>query len=140
MEHLPAINASLNALSFVLLLLGWRFIRRKNIAAHKRCMFSALASSALFLTCYLTYHYSHGQTEFTHEGLPRTIYFIILITHVPLATLMVPPIIFLLIRALRGEIDKHKRLARIVLPVWLYVSVTGVAIYFMLYQLYPPTR
>ncbi|MEZ6194297.1 MAG: DUF420 domain-containing protein [Planctomycetota bacterium] len=137
LEFLPAVNATLNATAFVLLVLGWRAVRRGDRDVHKRYMLSALGTSAVFLACYLVYHYSAGHTEFQHQGWPRRIYFLILATHVPLAALMVVPIGFLVWMGLTDRIDRHRRLARIVLPVWLYVSITGVVIYVMLYHLYP---
>ncbi len=133
---LPAVNACLNGLSAVLLTAGWVAIRGKRVALHKALMLSALLSSAVFLTCYLVYHYHHGSTRFGGEGAVRGVYFGILITHVILATVMVPMILVLLVHALRDRIEKHARLARITLPIWLYVSVTGVVIYLMLYQIY----
>jgi putative membrane protein len=137
MDRLPAVNATLNALAFVLLLLGWRAVRARRLAAHKRFMIAAFCTSAVFLACYLTYHYVHGHTVFAHSGWPKRIYFAILLTHIPLAVVMVPPILMLLWFAAKGRMDAHRRLARWTLPVWLYVSITGVAVYFMLYQLYP---
>ncbi|MCA9319812.1 MAG: DUF420 domain-containing protein [Planctomycetes bacterium] len=136
-DHLPVVNAGLNATATVLLILGWRAIRRGRIEVHKRFMLAAVAASAAFLACYLTYHYAAGHTVFTHPGWPKALYLTILATHVPLATLMVIPILILLRHALKGRIDQHRRLARWTLPVWLYVSVTGVLIYFMLYQWFP---
>ena len=140
MERLPALNALLNGLAAVLLVAGWRAVRTGRVEAHKKRMLAAVLASAAFLTSYLVYHAVHGDTTFTATGWPRRIYFAILITHVPLAALMVPPILMLLYHGLKGRIDRHRRLARWTLPVWLYVSVTGVLIYFWLYQWYPPTR
>lgn len=137
MEILPSINASLNTLSFVLLVLGYRAVRRGEVEKHKKFMLSALGSSSLFLISYLTYHYTVGHTTFQTEGWPRVIYLSILATHIPLAALMVLPILVLTRLGLKGEIDRHKKWARIVLPIWLYVSITGVAIYFMLYWIWP---
>jgi uncharacterized membrane protein YozB (DUF420 family) len=138
MEHLPAVNATLNSIAFILLLFGWRAARAGERATHKKFMIAALTTSAAFLTCYLVYHYSGEPTKFTHEGWPKTLYFAILITHVPLAALMVIPIIYLAWMGLTDRIERHRRLARIVMPVWVYVSITGVLIYFMLYQWFPP--
>jgi len=137
LEKLPVLNACLNAVAAVLLFCGWRRIRRGDVAGHKRFMLSAFAVSTLFLISYVTYHGLHGHTTFRHEGLPRIIYLSVLATHVPLAALMVVPILLLLFLALTGRFQRHRRLARIVLPVWLYVSVTGVAVYVMLYHLWP---
>ena len=134
---LPAVNASLNALATVFLSVGWFFIRRKEIARHRACMLSALATSALFLTSYVIYHANVGSVPFTGHGAIRTIYFAILITHVILAAAIVPLALITLSRALAGRFDRHRRIARWTLPIWLYVSVTGVVVYFMLYQLAP---
>ena len=107
--------------------------------AHGICMATALVVSAAFLTCYLIYHYSNLTTKFTHGGLPRLIYFIILFSHIPLAALSLPMIIMTVLPAMRKRFDKHRRIARWTYPVWLYVSVTGVLVYFMLYQWFPPS-
>jgi uncharacterized membrane protein YozB (DUF420 family) len=139
-HDLPAVNAALNAVSFVLLLLGWRFVKQGRIAAHKAAMTAAFVSSTLFLASYVLYHTVRqiqtgvGSTPFPGEGLWRTIYFLVLVPHVVLAVVMSPMILLLLYRALRGEFDRHKRLARITLPIWLYVSITGVVVYVMLYR------
>lgn len=136
--HLPALDAMLNAASAVLLVCGYIFIRRKKIAAHKLCMISALATSSLFLVCYLTYHYFHGVTRFSGQGAVRPFYFALLGSHTVLAAAIVPMVLGTLYRALRQRFEQHKRLARWTLPLWLYVSITGVAVYWMLYHLYPP--
>ena len=133
---LPAVNASLNALSAVLLTIGWRFIRRRAIPQHRACMLSALATSALFLTSYVVYHANVGSVRFPGHGPVRAIYFAILITHVILAALIVPLALITVSRALAKRFDKHRRIARWTLPIWLYVSVTGVVIYVMLYKMY----
>ncbi len=135
--HLPAVDALLNAASAVLLALGFLFIRRKNVQAHKTCMLSAVATSTLFLACYLTYHYSHGVTRFLGQGTVRSFYFALLGSHTVLAAAIVPLVLGTLYRAFRARFDQHRRLARWTLPIWLYVSVTGVAVYWMLYRLYP---
>jgi len=132
---LPTVDALLNTTSAFLLSLGYFFIRRRNIRAHKTCMLAAVATSALFLACYLTYHYFHGTTRFAGQGVVRTIYLTILSTHTILAAAIVPLVILTLSRALRGRFDLHKRLAHWTLPLWLYVSITGVIIYWMLYHL-----
>jgi len=135
---LPLLNAVLNGTSACLLVLGFYFIKfKKNVAAHRRCMAGALIVSAFFLTSYLTYHYLHGSTKFTGEGVVRTLYFTILISHTILAVVIVPLIGITVFRAVRGEFEKHKRIARITLPLWLYVSITGVVVYMMLYQWFP---
>ncbi len=135
MESMPLVDARLNFISTCLLVIGWRQIKAGNRIAHKRFMLAAVATSAVFLTCYVIYHYSYGHTEYQGTGAIRIIYFAILATHVPLAALMVLPIIFLLRAGLTDRIDRHRRLARWVLPIWLYVSATGVAIYIILYQM-----
>jgi len=131
---LPAVNATLNATSAVLLFNGYRLIRKKRITAHKRSMIAACCTSALFLISYLTYHYFHGSTPFTVQGWVRPVYFSILISHTILAAAIVPLALITLIRALRERFDQHRRIARWTLPIWLYVSATGVIIYFMLYH------
>ncbi|MDZ7343418.1 MAG: DUF420 domain-containing protein [candidate division KSB1 bacterium] len=132
---LPAVNATLNSLSAILLITGYAFIRQKKITAHKICMLSALGASALFFISYLIYHYHVGSKPFGGQGTIRTIYFTILISHTILATAIVPLALLTLFRALKERFDKHQRIARWTLPIWLYVSVTGVTIYWMLYQM-----
>ena len=132
---LPALNAFLNATSAVLLATGYVLIRRGRRDAHKRVMLTALVSSALFLTSYLVYHAQVGSIRFRGQGLLRTVYFTILLTHTVLAIAIVPLVATTLVPALRGRFDRHRRLARITLPLWAYVSVTGVVIYWMLYRL-----
>jgi uncharacterized membrane protein YozB (DUF420 family) len=132
---LPALNAFLNATSAVLLATGYVLIRRGRRDAHKRVMLAALVSSALFLTSYLVYHAQVGSIRFRGQGLLRTVYFTILLTHTVLAVAIVPLVATTLVPALRGRFDRHRRLARITLPLWAYVSVTGVVIYWMLYRL-----
>ena len=134
---LPHLNAVLNASSFVLLSSGYLFIRRKKVAAHRNCQIAALSTSVLFLISYLTYHAHHGVTRFAGQGIARPVYFTILYTHTFLAAVIVPLVIITVRRAKRGEFQKHKRIARVTLPMWLYVSITGVVVYFMLYHLYP---
>ncbi len=132
---LPELNAILNATAASLLLLGFLFIRRKNILAHKICMGAAFTTSTLFLISYLVHHARVGSVSFTGEGWIRTFYFALLISHIVLAVAIVPMALMTLTRALRGEFDRHARLARRTLPLWLYVSVTGVVVYWMLYRL-----
>ena len=134
---LPHLNAALNFTSFLLLVTGYRFIRRGNILAHRNCQLSALGTSILFLCSYLTYHYFHGATRFSGPPTVRTIYLIILFTHTVLAVVIVPLVIMTVYRAARGDFVRHRRIARITLPLWLYVSITGVIVYLMLYQIYP---
>lgn len=134
---LPAVNAALNTLSTILLALGYVFIRKKHIDRHKACMIAATVVSAIFLTSYLTYHYFHGSTKFTHPGSIRYLYFFILITHVILAAVVFPMVLITLYRAWKKQFDRHRRIARWTWPIWMYVSVTGVLVYLMLYQLFP---
>jgi putative membrane protein len=136
-DLLPHFNAMLNATSFVLLVAGFRFIRRGNVGAHRACMLAALGTSILFLVSYLVYHAHHGTTRFAGQGLARPLYFFILTTHTILAAAIVPLVVVTLRRALRADFARHMRLARLTLPLWLYVSITGVVVYLMLYQLYP---
>jgi len=135
---LPAVNATLNGTSGLLLAVGYLFIRRKKVTAHKVCMGSAFVTSTLFLISYLTYHYHTGSMPFGGTGFIRAVYFTILISHTILAATIVPLALVTLSRALKGRFQKHIRIARWTLPLWLYVSVTGVVVYWMLYQLYPP--
>jgi len=131
---LPTLNAALNGTSAVLLALGYLFIRRKKVDLHKACMVSAFVTSTLFLVSYLFYHYHAGSKAFPGEGWTRPVYFAILISHVMLATVTLPLAIVTLARGLRGRFEKHRRIARWALPIWLYVSVTGVVVYLMLYH------
>lgn len=134
-SDLPLVNASLNGLSALLLAAGYACIRSGRRAAHRNCMIAALVSSTLFLTSYLVYHFHVGSVPFTGRGPIRTAYFVILITHTILAVLIVPLVATTVTRALRERFDAHRRIARITLPLWAYVSVTGVVIYWMLYRL-----
>ena len=136
---LPAVNATLNAISAVLLATGYRFIRRHQVTAHQRCMLAACATSTLFLASYLTYHYHVGSMPFGGQGWVRLLYFTILISHTILAAAIVPLVLITLFRAWKADFIKHVRIAKWTLPIWMYVSVTGVIIYVMLYQLFPPT-
>src|SRR5262245_59436648 len=132
---LPALNAVLNATSAVLLAVGYVFIRRRNIAAHLTCMLTAFGVSTLFLISYVIYHYHVGSRPFTGEGWVRSVYFTLLLTHIVLAAAIVPLALTTMYRALTGQFARHKWIARLTLPIWLYVSVTGVVIYWMLYHL-----
>jgi uncharacterized membrane protein YozB (DUF420 family) len=134
-RDLPALNAVLNATSAALLLTGYVLIRRGQRAAHQRVMIAALASSALFLASYLFYHFHVGSVRFQGQGALRTLYFTILISHTILAVVIVPLVVVTLTHALRQRFDPHRRIARVTLPLWGYVSVTGVVIYWMLYRL-----
>jgi uncharacterized membrane protein YozB (DUF420 family) len=133
-SDLPTLNALLNLTATLLLVIGWRFIKAGNIAAHRRTMIAAFATSALFLVSYLTYHAQAGSRPFTGTGALRVIYFSILIPHVVLAALILPLAIVTLRRGLRRRDEAHRRIARITLPLWLFVSVTGVVVYVMLYH------
>src|SRR4029077_4798370 len=139
----PHVNAALNALSGIFLVCGLFFILRKRVHEHRLCMLAASSLSALFLICYITYHslrtyyFGLGPTKFTGEGLVRPIYFTILTSHTFLAAVVTPFVVATLYKALKGNFDGHKRLARLVYPVWLYVSITGVIVYIFLYHLYP---
>jgi uncharacterized membrane protein YozB (DUF420 family) len=136
-HDLPAINASLNATAAVLLVWGYILIRRRSIAAHRKVMLAAFATSSVFLGCYLIYHYNVGSVRFPGTGALRTVYLSILATHTALAAAVPPLAIITLSRALRERYDRHRRIARWTLPIWLYVSVTGVVVYLMLYQMKP---
>jgi uncharacterized membrane protein YozB (DUF420 family) len=136
LRDLPTLNAALNASSAVLLVLGYRLIRRRRIAAHRACMLAAFGVSIIFLTSYLIYHAQVGSVRFSGTGWVRSLYLSILITHTILAALVPPLAVVTLHRALRERFDRHRRIARWTFPVWLYVSVTGVIVYVMLYQVY----
>ncbi len=137
LADLPAVNACLNALSAVFLSAGYYFIRRKNQSTHRRCMLAAVFTSALFLVCYLVYHARAGRTVFKDPPWFRTPYLAILLTHTVLAAAIVPMVLVTLSRALRQRFDLHRKIARWTWPLWLYVSVTGVLIYLLLYQIFP---
>lgn len=132
-SDLPALNATLNAIAAAFLATGYVMIRRRQKTAHRWCMIAACMASALFLTSYIVYHANAGSKLYPGTGPIRLVYFFILGTHVVLAAVILPMAIVTLTRALRGHFDRHKRLARWTLPFWLYVSVTGVVIYLMLY-------
>jgi uncharacterized membrane protein YozB (DUF420 family) len=134
LNTLPMINAGLNAVSAVLLLTGYSFIRRGNQRAHRLCMVSAFCVSVVFLISYLVHHYLAGIILYQGQGWVRSFYFFILTTHTILAAMVPVLAILTLRRALKGDFAKHKKIAKITFPIWLYVSVTGVLVYFMLYQ------
>ncbi len=140
---LPAVNGSLNALSAVFLTAGYVFIRRKNIVAHRNCMIAAFVTSTLFLACYLTYHFylayvlHRGPTVFKDPAWFRPIYLTLLLTHTLLAVVIVPMIFMTLSRAIKGKVELHRKIARWTWPLWMYVSVTGVVIYYLLYVKFP---
>ena len=133
-HDLPAVNATLNALSGVLLLTGYVLIRRRRIEQHRRVMIAAFITSSLFLVCYVIYHAQVGSVRFTRQGFVRPLYFTILITHVTLAAVVLPLAIVTLSRGLGARYVQHRVIARWTLPIWLYVSVTGVLVYVLLYQ------
>jgi len=134
-SDLPALHATLNATSAVLLTTGWILIRRGRIAQHRAVMIAAVCTSALFLISYLVYHAQVGSVPFTKQGPIRAVYFTILLTHTVLAATIVPLVLVTLTRALRARYERHRRIARWTMPIWLYVSVTGVIVYLMLYQM-----
>ena len=134
-SDLPALNATLNGVATLFLVAGYFFIRRRQIPAHRASMLAAVTASALFLTSYVIYHANAGSRPFTGTGPVRALYFLILITHIVLAAAIVPMVLMTLSRALRARFDGHAAIARRTLPLWLYVSVTGVVIYVMLYRL-----
>ena len=135
-SDLPTVNALLNGTAGVLLAIGWTCIRRGRIDAHRRCMLAAFTASCLFLVSYVVYHAQAGSRPFTGQRHARSVYFAILITHVVLAAAIVPLALVTLRRALAGDYVRHRRIARWTFPVWMYVSVTGVVIYLMLYHWY----
>lgn len=133
---LPALNASLNGLSAILIVTAYILIRRGQRILHKRFMLAALTSSTAFLVSYVVYHANAGSKHFAGTGVIRGVYFMILITHVVLAAVILPLVLITTARGLRAQYDRHVRIARWTLPLWLYVSVTGVVVYLMLYQLH----
>ncbi|MGA9778957.1 MAG: DUF420 domain-containing protein [Verrucomicrobiia bacterium] len=142
-HDLPAVNASLNGLSAIFLTAGFVFIRQKNKIAHRNCMMAAFVTSIVFLACYLTYHgylaivLHEGPTRFLHPLWFRPFYLTILLTHTVLAVVIVPLILVTLYRAKKERFELHKKIARWTWPLWMYVSITGVIVYFLLYQIFP---
>lgn len=134
LSQLPTLNAALNSLSAVFLLAGYLFIKARNRNAHRACMLAAFACSTLFLISYLVYHYQVGSVPFKGQGWVRPLYFTILLTHTILAVTVVPLALITLRRALKERFDAHRKIARWTFPIWLYVSVTGVVVYAMLYR------
>ena len=132
---LPGLNAFLNGASALLLALGFAFVRAGRIRAHRACMLGAFGLSLLFLVSYVAYHYSFGSRPFAGQGWIRWVYFPLLLSHIALAAAIVPMALVTIYRALRGDVARHRRLARWTLPVWLYVSVTGVMVYWLLYRM-----
>ena len=137
--ELPALNASLNGTCAVLLVVGWTFILTDRVRAHAACMIAAVAVSAVFLACYLVYHFQVGSVAFRGVGASEFVYFTILLSHTALATVGVVPLVSItLIRAARKQFDRHASIARVTFPIWLYVSITGIIVYWMLYQMPGP--
>jgi uncharacterized membrane protein YozB (DUF420 family) len=136
-SYLPHLNACLNGTSALLLFSGYTFIRSRNVVAHRACQIAALVTSLLFLVSYVVYHYHHGTTRFQGTGWVRPLYFTILTSHTILAIVIVPLVTLTFYRAFRNDFVRHRRIARITLPIWFYVSITGVIVYLMLYQIYP---
>ena len=134
---LPPVNAVLNGISTLFIILGFILIKKGRPNAHRAAMFTALVSSAAFLTCYLVYHFNAGSVKFTHAGPVKTVYHALLLTHILLAVVNLPMIIITVLAAARKNWTKHRRWAKVTLPVWLYVSITGVLVYLLLYQWYP---
>ena len=134
-RDLPTLNALLNATAALLLLAGWWLIRRKRSDAHRRVMLAAVSTSVLFLASYLVYHYEVGSVRFQGQGAVRAAYLAILLSHTVLAAAIVPMVLVTLARALRGRFEAHRAIARYTLPVWIWVSVSGVVVYWMLYRL-----
>jgi uncharacterized membrane protein YozB (DUF420 family) len=137
LSDLPAINACLNGASTILLTLGFIHIKRGRKDAHRNCMVGAVITSTVFLACYLVYHHFAGRTTFQNPQWFRPIYLVILLTHTVLAVAIVPMVLTTVYLALRGRWEAHKRIARWTWPIWMYVSVTGVGIYLLLYQIFP---
>lgn len=136
-HDLPLVNATLNGIAAILLITGYLFIRQRRITAHHRTMWTAFVVSCIFLACYLFYHYNVGSVKFDKPGLLRTIYLWILGTHTVLATAVPFLAVITLVRAQKGNFEKHRAIAKWTLPIWLYVSVTGVVVYLLLYQVRP---
>ncbi len=134
LSSLPTLNAILNSISGLFLVTGYLMIRQRRIRAHRACMVGAFTTSTLFLISYLTYHFNVGSVAFTGQGAVRVVYFTVLISHVVLAGVILPLALITLVQALRERFDRHARIARWTLPIWLYVSVTGVVVYLMLYR------
>lgn len=139
-NDLPHLNAALNTLAAILLVVGRHQIRQKRVTAHKACMLSATGVSAAFLTSYLIYHYAVGSVRFAHGGALRVVYLAILASHTILAATVPILVVITLWRALKGDFPRHRRIARWTYPIWLYVSVTGVVVYLMLYQFFSGPR
>jgi len=137
LTDLPPVNASLNALSALFLTLGFVFIKKGRKNAHRNCMVAAFVTSTIFLVCYLVYHFHAGRTVFREPAWMRPIYLTLLLTHTVLAVVIVPLVLLTLHRAIKERFELHKKIARWTWPIWMYVSVTGVVIYLLLYQIFP---
>ncbi len=135
LTNLPTLNAILNSISTILLLLGFWAIKRRDAALHKRFMLAAFGVSTLFLISYLIYHFNVGSVPFQGTGLVRVVYFVVLVPHIILAMVQVPLILIALYRAFKNQIEAHRKIVKWAYPIWLYVSVTGVVVYIMLYQM-----
>jgi uncharacterized membrane protein YozB (DUF420 family) len=133
-HDLPAVNATLNGISGVLLLVGYLLIRARKVELHRKVMIAAFTTSSLFLVCYIVYHAQVGSVRFVRQGFVRPVYFTILITHVTLAATVLPLALVTLSRGLKARYARHRAIARWTFPIWLYVSVTGVLVYVLLYQ------
>ena len=138
-QDLPAVNACLNGLSTIFVAIGYIMIKQGKKVAHRNCMVGALTASTAFLTCYVIYHLQTGHTSFQDPAWFRPIYLVFLASHVLLAVAIVPLVIITVFRAARGNFERHKKIARWTWPIWMYVSVTGVLIYLLLYQIFPQT-
>jgi len=137
LQDLPAVNACLNGLSAIFLTLGYIFIKQGRKGAHRNCMVAAVSTSVVFLTCYLFYHYHTGSTHFKEPAWFRPYYLVLLVSHVILAIVILPLVLMTVFRAFRQRFEAHKRIARWTWPLWMYVSVTGVMVYLLLYQIFP---
>lgn len=135
-SFLPPIHAALNTMTAIALIMAVYFVKQKNIAAHQKCNYLALGFSALFLVFYVVYHFTTAETLYCKQGTIRSIYFFILITHIVLAAVIFPFVLFTFIRAYTGQIEKHRKMAKWVFPIWLYVAITGPIVYFMLQPCY----
>ncbi|HET8676871.1 MAG TPA: DUF420 domain-containing protein [Blastocatellia bacterium] len=137
LRMLPTLNAILNATSGILIIIGYVMIRRGKINAHRACMIGAVTASIIFLISYLIYHFNVGATRFAGTGWSRPFYFTVLVSHTILAVVLAPVVVVTLRRALKGDFKRHRKIARWTFPMWIYVSITGVLVYFMLYHWFP---
>lgn len=137
LRMLPTLNAILNATSGILIIIGYVMIRRGKVNAHRACMIGAVTASIIFLISYIIYHFNVGATRFAGTGWSRPFYFTVLISHTILAVVLAPVVVVTLRRALKGDFKRHLKIARWTFPMWVYVSITGVIVYFMLYHWFP---